>query len=437
MRIAVIEVQPEAGQHGAVQPEAVQPEVIPPKMEQPEVIPPKMEQSEVIPPKMEQSRVVLLWVMLLWLALPVTGVSQLTVRIFTAARPEAVIFTAESGPFTLSDGSTPVVILTAGEPVVIEHYAGRVTYMTRSGRYGTADSLTFMPASDNSLFMLRVPGEAGLQRRLTGQLTISSFPGSLMILNTAPPEEFLPGIVRAEAGRLGPSEYFRAQAVVARTYLYRNMERHALDGHNMCDDVHCQVYPGVVTDSIIVNACRTTAGLVLVDGDSLLIEAAFHGNCGGVTASSAGVWLAGYPYLVSVEDPWCSYSASARWKASVTIGEWNSFLRAKGITPGTEGGLYGGVTESGRVYRYSAGGKSITGEEIRVRFGLRSAWFVMRPQGDSLIFDGRGYGHGVGLCQDGARHMAEKKVGYEAITRFYYPGTAIVDIKYARRPVRL
>jgi stage II sporulation protein D len=60
----------------------------------------------------------------------------------------------------------------------------------------------------------------------------------------------------------------------------------------------------------------------------------------------------------------------------------------------------------------------------------------MTPAGDSIAVSGRGYGHGVGLCQDGAKHMAEKKQTYDRIIGFYYPGTLIMDIKNGRRPVR-
>ncbi|MCK7540743.1 MAG: hypothetical protein MZV63_62585 [Marinilabiliales bacterium] len=118
---------------------------------------------------------------------------------------------------------------------------------------------------------------------------------------------------------------------MARSYVYRNIGRHELDGYNLCDDIHCQVYPGLISEMPIVDACHSTAGQVVIDRDSMLIVAAFHGNCGGVTASSADVWLAGYPYLVSVTDPWCGYSASSVWKKNLSMAEWNAFLKSKGI----------------------------------------------------------------------------------------------------------
>ncbi len=84
----------------------------------------------------------------------------------------------------------------------------------------------------------------------------------------------------------------------------------------------------------------------------------------------------------------------------------------------------------------SVAGRHLTSEEIRLRFGLRSAFFTLTAATDSILVSGRGYGHGVGLCQDGARNMAEKKVTYDKIIGFYYPGTTITDIKNTRMPVR-
>jgi len=373
----------------------------------------------------------------LFLIPALAGFSQISIRIFARTRPSALFFTADRGTYMLHDGAAGEVRLNPGDIVAVSMNGKRIIYSTLSGTSGAADSLTFTPAAADALFSVRAPGGEEPQKTLEGTLKIKPFPGSLQILNITTVEHCLPGVVRAEAGKFGPSDYFRAQAVVARTYIYRNIDRHELDGYNLCDDIHCQVYPGVVTDSVIVNACRATEGKVITDRDSLLIEAAFHGNCGGETASSADVWLAGYPYLVSVKDPWCSYSASSTWSRKIPREEWNSFLRSKGITPGGEGTLYAGKEPvRGRIIRRTSQGRTVTSEEIRIRFGLRSAYFTLTPAGDSISISGRGYGHGVGLCQDGAKHMAEKKMTYDRIAGFYYPGTLIVDIKNASKPAR-
>ncbi len=374
-------------------------------------------------------------VILLLLIIPLAGYAQISVRIFARSTPATVVFHPVEGTYTLYDKAGGYVRLAAGERVAVTLYGDKIAYRTLSGIVGAVDSLEFVPAGSEASFSVVAPGSGGERKSLTGNLKIKSFPGSLLLLNITSVEDYLPGVVRAEAGRLGPIEYFRAQAVVARTYVYRNIDRHGLDGYHLCDDVHCQVYPGMISEEVIKEACRSTAGEVLTDSDSILIVAAFHANCGGVTASSADVWLAGYPYLISQPDPWCSYSQSSVWRTRIAMNEWNSFLARRGITAGTEGTLYDSRSPNhNRITSREVQGRYITSEEIRTSFGLRSAFFTLAPAGDSITVSGRGYGHGVGLCQDGARHMAEKGMAYDAIAAFYYPGTIIIDVKNARQP---
>jgi len=374
---------------------------------------------------------------LLILLTAVPAGAEVTVRIFARTKPVTVVFTPRQGEYRLDRGVPGGLTVGPGETVAVTLFDDKVIFRTLSGISGVADTLRFTPVADGALFTMRAPARAEAVKILNGSLMISSYPGSLLVINITELEDYLPGVVRAEAGRAGPPEYFKAQAVVARTYAYRTIDRHELDGFDLCDDTHCQVYPGIIGESVIIDACRSTAGKVLTDLQGVLIEAAFHGNCGGVTASSEDVWVARHPYLVSISDPWCGYSASAAWVKRVSLTDWYDFLRSRGVMPGEERALYSPAgSKPVRMMNRTVAGKNINSEEIRVRFGLRSAFFTMIPEGDSLTVSGRGYGHGVGLCQDGARAMAEKNMSYEKITGFYYPGTLVTDVKNARRPLR-
>ena len=229
----------------------------------------------------------------------------------------------------------------------------------------------------------------------------------------------------------------RAQAVVARTYAYRNTDRHMLDGFNLCDDTHCQVYPGVISETNLIDACRSTAGKVETDSDSMLIISAFHANCGGQTAASSDVWVSAHPYLIRVTDPYCISSPSARWVRILPATKWNDFLKLKGIAPGGPAPVITSPQAEAKRTRYLIiADKTVSYEEIRIGLNLRSSFFTVIPGADSVIIRGRGYGHGVGLCQDGARVMASQGKSYQEITAFYYPGTAVMDVKFAKKPVR-
>ena len=369
------------------------------------------------------------------LLLPVTSAGQLSIRMFSRTRPVTVVFTPVKGEFLLKDGNVNDLKIMVNETVAITRHDDKIIYRTLTGASSVTDSLSIEPLSADALFTLRAPARNEELKTLDGSLRVKSYPGSLQVLNITSVENYLPGVVRAEAGKSGPAEYFRAQAVVARTYVYRNIDRHVLDGYNLCDDTHCQVYPGIVTDSTIVNSCLTTKDKVIVDRDSILIVSAFHGNCGGLTASSSDVWVAKYPYLISIKDPWCGYSRSSVWKTSVPLSEWNAFLKTKRVEPGQETVLFSPAgSQPTRAIGNNIAGIHISREDIRQRFNLRSSFYTLTASGDSITIVGRGYGHGVGLCQDGARAMAAAKMKYDQITGFYYPGTAVTEIKNARRP---
>lgn len=376
-------------------------------------------------------------VLLFTLVLPAALSGQVNIRIFARTKPSSVVFTPLSDGFVLDGGAGRNLVIKRDESVVITRYGEKVIYMTYSGESHVADSVSVEPPDEQALFSLRSPYSADGRKMLRGSVIVRSFPGSLLILNRTDLEHSLPGIVRAEAGGTGTEEYYRAQAVVARTYACRNRDKHELDGFNLCDDVHCQVYPGIIADSVIIKACKATEGKVIVDSDSILIEAAFHANCGGETAASADVWVADHPYLVPVRDPWCLSSRSARWDKTIDGDSWNDFLRSKGLSPGQEEILYSPPgSQPSRVFVRSVSGKNISNEDIRQYFALRSAYFALSRTENGIVFGGRGYGHGVGLCQDGARAMAASGKKYAEIAGFYYPGTYITDIKNAKRPVR-
>jgi len=371
------------------------------------------------------------------LLLPVITAGQVSIRMFARNRPVTVVFTPVKGEFLLNDGKVNDLKIPVNETVAITRHDDMIIYRTLSGVSSVTDSLSIEPVSADALFTLRAPARNEELKTLDGSLRVKSYPGSLQVLNITSVENYLPGVVRAEAGKSGPAEYFRAQAVVARTYVYRNIDRHVLDGYNLCDDTHCQVYPGIITDSTIISSCLTTADRVIIDRDSTLIVAAFHGNCGGVTASSSDVWVAKYPYLIPVKDPWCGYSGSSAWKTSIPLSEWNAFLKTKKVEPGRETALFSPAgSQPTRAIGNTIAGVHISREDVRQRFNLRSSFYTLTLSGDSITVVGRGYGHGVGLCQDGARAMAASEMKYDQITGFYYPGTAVTEIKNARRPQR-
>ncbi|MZP56014.1 MAG: SpoIID/LytB domain-containing protein, partial [Bacteroidales bacterium] len=163
----------------------------------------------------------------------------------------------------------------------------------------------------------------------------------------------------------------------------------------------------------------------------VLIISAFHSNCGGETASSGDVWLTGQPYLKSVKDPYCNNSRNARWKKVLSLNDWISYLNKSGLKEKPDEVLKINFAQSTRKTDYMTGNFSLPLQKIRDDLDLRSTFFSVRVEGDSVILDGKGYGHGVGLCQEGAMAMAEKGFDYRQIIYFYFEGVIISDINNA------
>jgi stage II sporulation protein D len=374
----------------------------------------------------------------LFILLPALAHGEISVRIFARSKPLTVIFTPSSGEYFIHTSSSDSIPVAVNEPVIVTRYDDNVILKMKTGASVAISSVIFTPSGEGCQFTLRAIGKSDPVKLLNGTLKIGSFPGSLLVINITDIEDYLPGVVRAEAGSKGPADYFRAQAIVARTFAYRNIDRHMLDGYDLCDDTHCQVYPGIIPETTIADACRSTAGMILTDRDSILIYSAFHANCGGETAPSSDVWVSTQYYLKAVKDPYCSSSASARWQKTIPASTWVGFLRTKGIIEDSRSPVITSPQEETKRMKYMMiAGKSLSYDEIRAEFNLRSSFFTVVPAADSVIIRGRGYGHGVGLCQDGARGMAARGKGHREITAFYYPGTLLMDVKNARKPVRL
>lgn len=373
--------------------------------------------------------------LLLFLLSLLASGQEISVRIYTHTKPSAIVFTPQACSYMLLTSAGDVVTLKPGEPVIFSKHQESLVFKALGRPAVPADTVTIIPESSQDAFTLRQPSNSEPPRNLSGRLKVYIYSGSLMILNITGIESYLPGVVKAEAGSGGPSEYLRAQAVIARTYVYRHLQRHALDGYNLCDDVHCQVYSGLVSALSVKEACAGTAGEVLADADSMLIVSAFHANCGGETASSADTWVAAEPYLVSVKDTFCIHYKPVTWEKKIPASEWKKFLLTKGIECDIDSEMVPATpAKPGRVHDYMIMGIPVPAADIRSYFNLKSTFFSFRKEADTLVFTGRGYGHGVGLCQDGARAMAMKGMTYKDITRFYYPGTFVINVKNAHIP---
>jgi stage II sporulation protein D len=258
----------------------------------------------------------------------------------------------------------------------------------------------------------------------------------IKIVNVVNLDYYVAGVVESENGIRETKEFYKTKSIICRTYALNNLRRHEEEGYHLCDRVHCQVYKSKSRyNPDIFEAAINTNGQVIVDEKYKLITAAFHSNCGGQTINSEKVWTLETSYLKSTPDTFCVAQPHATWADSVGINEWINYLETKykynqsdSITKICLLEFEQDTTErQDYVYNHKL---VIPLKDIRMDFKLKSTLFSYAPneEGSKIIFKGRGFGHGVGLCQEGAMKMAKLGYKYDEILKYYYRNIHIVDL---------
>lgn len=277
----------------------------------------------------------------------------------------------------------------------------------------------------NSFALKPLQSDLGV-RAYDGDLKISLSRGTFRLINMAPFESYVAGTVQWESGFNRHNVFYQVQAIIIRTYALRNIKRHTHEGFHLCDKVHCQAYYGKTNDPSIIRAVYQSRGEVLTDLQGNLLNTVYHANCGGQTVNSEDLWPEALPYLRSNPDPYCQDMPGARWEKSITVPQLTAFLRQRfRYTP--EPATWDQIIrlqQNNRVHHLDPG-KVVHLKHMREFFNLRSTFFSMQIHGDTLHLQGKGYGHGVGLCQEGAMQRAVNGHSREEILKFYYQGAAI------------
>lgn len=354
--------------------------------------------------------------------------------------------------------STPIrVLLARGLP------SAEVTALTGSVFYSYDDSTNWMPAGKSALIHLvdkrgrksiSVNGEdsfspsvylrlgsSGGQMLFQGEKHKGSLrflvdQGTLVVVNKLQIENYLVGVLASEMGNAWPVEALKAQAVAARSYAHFRLKTPKSRFYDIESTVEDQAFRGWPdkTDRL-ESAVNGTRGLVLFDGNSVA-RCLYHSRCGGKTEKATFVWVNGKKTNdESADCPGCRERRVA-WQATAPL---SLILKKVGLvsTTGTKGVAIKEMTRgvSGRVAELNifANGKhrSISSDQLRGIVGyhkMKSAYFDWRIEDKDIVFDGFGAGHGVGLCQWGAKYFADKGISFTAILKHYYPAKRLARI---------
>jgi stage II sporulation protein D len=358
--------------------------------------------------------------------------------------------------FYTSDGAALLDAPRFGESWTLVAERGQVSLRREDG--------TALPARYPSIVARARDGVGAISfggRRWRGELTIGVDDGGrLLVVNRVPMDEYLRGVVPLEIGTRAMADFAaaEAQAVAARSYAYMHLAGpdHPYD---MLATVEDQVYGGVTAETLLGNqAVENTSGLVLMY-DGRVVNAPYHGNCGGLTAEPGDAWRSGpEPYLKRVSDQipgtdrfYCETGPRFRWTRRYTGEELRlsivRYLHTVAKAPETIGSVRSlavtEVTPAGRVATLTVetdrGRWTMRGNEIRSALRtvsgemLYSTYFSVdaitgRDGVQSLELRGGGNGHGIGMCQSGAIGRARAGQDFRTILTTYYPGTTIGTI---------
>lgn len=268
--------------------------------------------------------------------------------------------------------------------------------------------------------------------------------------------EYLKGVLPAEMPPEYDMEALKAQAVVARTYLYQKIEAGGHNDADICDSpAHCQAYYS--TEQIlkiwernkgwdeatrdlhakkVAEAVESTENIA-VTYNGKYIRAYFHACSGGKTENVSNIWgKQNIPYLVSVEslgeEEYKNYSSKVRLNVSELQSKLNEDETIK-CSISTERGDIVKIlsrTNTGRVDKVEIGGVIYTAEKLRTLLGLRSTNFEVTYEDKKVVFNVTGNGHGVGMSQVGANYYAKQGYTFDKIITHYYTG---VDVTYINR----
>ncbi len=273
------------------------------------------------------------------------------------------------------------------------------------------------------------------QRAYRGVLELRRVDRGLLVVNELDLESYLYGVLRLEVDPTWPPEALKAQAVAARTLALASLGRFRREGYDVRDTTDVQLYGGATFEDSRTNAAvDSTRGMILTY-EGKPIQAVYHADSGGHTEGSEHVWGVVYPYLRGVEDPYVAGSPYQRWTVVVPLLHLEERLQAAGLAvQGISGIEVVRTSPSGRALSLrvsaSSGSVEVAGTRLRSLLGpnvLLSTRFTVRVEGSNAVFEGSGWGHGVGLSQWGARGMALRGASFDRILRYYYRDVELVQ----------
>lgn len=343
-----------------------------------------------------------------------------------------MLIAANDGGYNVYADGNLLIDLKEGQSLTVSSRGEKVSLKTSSKSYGHFNSVRLERKKWGNTFKLKSLTPSKRTRIYNDNIRILPDGPKLKMINDVYIEHYVAGVVEAESGKGRTLEYYKVQAIIARTYALSNLDKFKALGYQLCDKVDAQVYRGKSRhDANIPKAVYATNSMVLVDSDINLITAAFHSNSGGYTCNSEDVWTKPVSYLKAKPDSFSLGQPNAKWKKVIPKRKWLNYLSSDYNYPVNDP-LYLDYAldycPDQRERFLTPFGNLVLLTKVRRDLGLRSTYFTIKQEGDMVVFEGRGFGHGVGLSQEGAMNMALKGYSFTEILHYYYKSVHLVDL---------
>lgn len=351
---------------------------------------------------------------------------RIKVRLYTNNSIDLINISFDLGTYNLYGGDTTLIASEVGNDKSVELTPnGKQVHVSIDGyEYGNYPSVTFS-ATDTACILCLNPRNVK-QRTYEGNLIVTvGKNGKLFIINDVEFETYIAGVVQSEIYG-SQSDIFRVQAIISRTWAMKNIHKHQKEGYNFCDQVHCQAYLNRCVRPDIMLGTMQSSGMTIVDDQEKLIETPFHSNSGGQTANSEDVWRTAVPYLRSVQDTFSYHMRQSEWVKVIDESKWlNYFANKHKLDTSNDSVRNELLTFSQSQRKVRLCGVPLT--RIRTDFQLKSTFFsvLYDSAAHRVTLSGHGFGHGVGLSQEGTIRMVGLGIPYDSIIQHYYTGSHI------------
>lgn len=340
-------------------------------------------------------------------------------------------FSPVSGTYTVFGDSSTHVVITPGTKVICKVNKDSVELVVNQLYYGLFSRVRLQQDSLDSYVELKSVDPGLKEHTFRDNFELQVKKGKLVLINDVSMKNYLAGVIESEGGGGRHLEYYKVQALISRTYAFKNLDRHKSQGFNLCDAVHCQAYHNMRKHSKTIDqAVEETQGEVFVDSTYSLISTYFSANCGGQTSDASYVWKNSISYCQPFVDTFCVHTKQANWSKVIPRSEWEGYLKKQyGLNVSDKfirEQMYSFTQDSRKAF-YIHPSLGVPLRDLREKFKLKSTFFDVSLEGSSVVLRGHGFGHGIGLCQEGAMSMATIGYNYKQIGLFYFDGIRIMD----------